>query len=89
MCAARPADPKGCHMLNRLQAMFTRRKKQPDSVLSWQLTRAALDRAVSVRPAAQRMGMAELDILSRSELTNDLDKSIAADAVELLKRERK
>lgn len=76
-------------MLNRLQAMFTRRKKQPDSVLSWQLTRAALDRAVSVRPAAQRMGMAELDILSRSELTNDLDKSIAADAVELLKRERK
>lgn len=36
---------------------------QPDSVLSWQLTRTALDRAMSDNSAKQRMGMAQLDIL--------------------------
>jgi hypothetical protein len=75
-------------MLRRLKAMFSRRKKQPDGALSWHLTSAALDRSTSDNPTAQRMGMAELDILSRSELTTDLDKSIAADALELHKRER-
>lgn len=76
-------------MLSQLQAVFTRRRKRPDGVLSWQLTQAAMERATSDNPDAQRMGMAQLDILSRSELTNDLDKSICADAVQLLKRERK
>lgn len=75
-------------MLSRFKAVSTKRKA-PDGALSWQLTKAAMERAMSDRPTTQRMGMAELEILSRSELTNAIDKSIAADAVELLKRERK
>lgn len=75
-------------MLSRFKAVFTKRKA-PNGALSWQLTKAALERAMSDRPATQRMGMAELEILSRSELTNPIDKFIAAGAVGLLKRERK
>lgn len=76
-------------MFTRLKAISYTRKKRPDSSSSWRLTSAALDRAMSDRPAARRMGMAELEVLSRSELTTDIDKSIAADAMEWLKRERK
>lgn len=76
-------------MLSRLKAIFLRRRRQPNSALSWQLTKAALERAMSDNQDAKRMGMAQLDVLSTSALTNDLDKSIAADAVELLKRERR
>ncbi|WP_323958889.1 hypothetical protein [Arthrobacter sp. JZ12] len=43
---------------------------------------------MSNKPTEQRMGMAELVILSGSELTIDLDKWIATDAIEVLKRER-
>lgn len=76
-------------MLSRLKVVFIKRRKRPDSVLSWQLTSAALDRAMTDNLVAQRMGMTQLNFLSRSELTNDVDKSMAADAVEVLKRERK
>lgn len=73
-------------MLRRRRANFTSRMAR-DEPLSWQLTKGALDRAMSVNPVAKRMGIAQLEILSRGALTNDLDKSIAADAVKELKGE--
>jgi hypothetical protein len=60
-------------VLSRLKAMSFRRKKQPDSSLSWELTRADSDRAFSDNPTARRIGSTQPEILSRRELTNDLE----------------